>query len=185
MPLILTVDGETAAMSSWVSSMFVGGGPTSGAGRMASNTRGNWSSPTRRRRATSASGGCGRSRSTPRAITELRACPAKAPGTSAIVGRRSHTAMTMPRMPATAPKAWSTMAHSVLGRFTRMREPTTTPRACPRNEPTRRTMPPSSSRLAGLSWRNCSTSHGSDRADTNRPRPMPTQDAVLVRKPRR
>ena len=78
----------------------VGGGPTSGAGSSASNTRGNWSSPTRRRSVSTVSGGSGKRSSTKRAIAEVpRLAWRTSPGTSAMSGRSTQMPTSTPTTP--------------------------------------------------------------------------------------
>ena len=160
-----------------------GGGPVTGEGRRASNTRGKPFAPTSRRSVWSVSGGPGRWASRNLAMLEFRAARADAPGTSAMAGSSSHTATRTPRAPTTAPTARSAPSIAPLGMTRPTIDPSTSPRAWPANAPPITTTAAINSLFVGSGLLNARRIVGSSRTATKMPSASPTHDATRARKP--
>ena len=178
-PSTFTVDGTTASTTGCGMLVDVGGGPTSGAASRAAKTRGNWSSPTRRRSVSMVSGGSGKRSSTNRAIAEVRACRANQPGTSAISGMSTQTPTRTPTTPATTPAARSAERTDRAGqRGVRAARRSSSPRACPMNAVPRRMPRATNSSWAELASSRARSTGGSTSEPTTTPsgQPDPRRD---------
>ncbi len=184
-PWTLTTDSATSSAVASVMPVEVGGGPASGAGRMPSNTLGNGSSPTSRRRACIVSGGCGKYSWTCRATSELRACSAVQPGMSPRVGSSSHRPISTPMMPATAPAVRSVVCRPPSGSATWSFEPSTSPAAWPISAVPARAEMATSARVRSLASLSRLRIVGSSIDPTTTPRARPIHELTRAMNPRR
>ena len=184
-PSTFTVDAFTLSASAGVSPDDAGGGPMTGAGRRASNTRGKASGPTRRRSDWSGSGALGRAPSIVRARAELWACWAGQPRTADTDGSISHTATITPTKAAAAPPKRSTWP-SGPGMSTRRNEiPATSPRPCPTKAAPMKTPAATNSRVSG-GWSPMALMILGARKEAARtPMMRPIHDVARMRRPRR